>query len=416
MPWRTSSCTIRSAVEDRRLAEAGADDARRALQEAVGALFADLDGGRRLQQAHLLDDVQEQVGHLVDAVAAVGLQAAGVDLGEIGVGAALGGRDAHLGRGRLVVEFAPEALQELFGLLPRERAFRQPALVEGGQVLVQPARIEGVPGVQLDRHAQVDEPVVLQRLPEVARRLGWDVGTDRGDALQLHPALRIDLGRRQLARPLRVALAVADERLGTDAHGPQLLLLGPRLRIALVVEARQPLVDRGAEIVHAAGIDLVVENGMPRRALLHELGKDAGLVGGVPRGCHLAQDEVAHRAALPKGDDLVLIDRPRRGADGKGDLFPGIKDVQVSRRVAAELGVGRRRLGGRPLFSHDELALLDADSLVLQQVLEEEGPAYRGRHGAQVLLVEGRHQPGALGGKGGAGGEALLAQAGDAGG
>ena len=59
-------------VEDRGLAEAGADDLAGALDEAVGVLLADLDRGAGLQQAHLLDHVQQQVGDLVDAVRAVG--------------------------------------------------------------------------------------------------------------------------------------------------------------------------------------------------------------------------------------------------------------------------------------------------------------------------------------------------------
>ena len=59
-----------------------------------------------------------------------GVDAADVDLGEIGVGAALGGGHAHLGRGGLVVELDPEALQQLFGLFAGQRAVGQPLLVE----------------------------------------------------------------------------------------------------------------------------------------------------------------------------------------------------------------------------------------------------------------------------------------------
>jgi hypothetical protein len=91
-----------------------------------GTLLADLERGAGLQQAHLLDHVEDQVGELVDAVGAVGLEAAQVDLGEVGVGAALGGGDAHLGRGGLVVELDPQALQQLFRLLAGERALLQP--------------------------------------------------------------------------------------------------------------------------------------------------------------------------------------------------------------------------------------------------------------------------------------------------
>ena len=104
---------------------------RGALDEAVRVLLADLDGGAGLQQAHLLDHVQQQVGDLVDPVRAIRAEAAQVDLGEIGVGAALGGGHAHLGRGGLVVELDPEALQQLLGALAGQRAVGQVLPVEG---------------------------------------------------------------------------------------------------------------------------------------------------------------------------------------------------------------------------------------------------------------------------------------------
>ena len=105
----------RVGVEDRGLAEAGLDDLAGPGAGRRRALLADLDHGARLEQAHLLDDVEEEEGQRVDAVRAVGLQAADVDQGEIGVRAALLGRHADLGRGGLVVELDPEALEELAG-------------------------------------------------------------------------------------------------------------------------------------------------------------------------------------------------------------------------------------------------------------------------------------------------------------
>ena len=112
-------------VEDGGLAEAGADDLGRALDEAIRVLLAQLHRRTGLEQPHLLDDVEQQIGDVVDRVGAVGLDAAGVDLGEIGVGAALGRGDADLGRGRLVVELDPEAVQQFLGLLTGQRAVSQ---------------------------------------------------------------------------------------------------------------------------------------------------------------------------------------------------------------------------------------------------------------------------------------------------
>ena len=157
-------------VEDGRLAEPGADDLSHALDEAVGVLAAHLDRAAGLKQPHLLDHVQHQVGDVVDAVRAIGHDAARVDLREVGVGAALGRGDAHLRRRGLVVELDPEALEQFLGRVVRQRAVGQPAAVERVQVPVEVAGAERVPGVQLGGHAQVDEPVRLQRLPEVTRQ------------------------------------------------------------------------------------------------------------------------------------------------------------------------------------------------------------------------------------------------------
>ena len=59
------------------------------------------------------------------------------------------------------------------------------------------------------------------------------------------------------------------------------------------------------EVEHALAVDLVVQHGVAGRALLHELGEDARLVGRLPLGGHLREDQLAHRPALPEGDDLL---------------------------------------------------------------------------------------------------------------
>ena len=213
-------------VEDGRLAEPGADDLAGALDEAVGVLAADLDGAAGLEQPHLLDHVQHQVGDVAHAVGAVGHDAARVDLREVGVGAALGRGDAHLRRRGLVVELDPEALEQFLGRVAGQAAVGQPAAVERLQMPVEVAGAERVPGVELGGHAQVDEPVRLQRLPEVARRVRGDARADLGDPLKLGFARRIGLDRGQLAGLLRVPLGEADHRVQRDAHGLELLALG----------------------------------------------------------------------------------------------------------------------------------------------------------------------------------------------
>ena len=100
-------------------------------------------------------------------------------------------RHAHLGRRGVVVELDEETLKELARRLRGERAVGQPLSVERQQVLVEVTGVEGVPPVELGDHAEVAEPVVLQRLVEVARRVGRHVAADGGDAFQFGPADRI---------------------------------------------------------------------------------------------------------------------------------------------------------------------------------------------------------------------------------
>ena len=100
-------------------------DPQRLLQAGVGRLARELHVAAGLQEVHLVDDLQQQVRQLVGAVRAVGQQPAEIDVGKIGVGAALLGRHADLGRRRMVVELDEESLQQLAGRLARERALGQ---------------------------------------------------------------------------------------------------------------------------------------------------------------------------------------------------------------------------------------------------------------------------------------------------
>ena len=128
------------------------------------------------------------------------------------------------------------------------------------------------------------------------RRVRGDARTYFGHALKLGFASQIGLDRRQLARPLRVPFREADHRIQRDAHGFELLAFGVGVAIGRVVELRQAGVDVGLEISQPAAVNLVVQHGVARRALLHELGEDAGLVRGQPLVGHLGKEPLAHRA------------------------------------------------------------------------------------------------------------------------
>lgn len=120
----------------------------------------------------------------------------------------------------MVVEFDPEALQQLARLFASESADLEIALVERIDVLVQMAGIEGVPGVQLGNDGQVGEPIGLQRFVEIARRVCRHVTAGIGDGYQFGFAPDVGLGCSQFLRLLCVALGKTDHGVGGDGHGP----------------------------------------------------------------------------------------------------------------------------------------------------------------------------------------------------
>ncbi len=279
-------------------------------------------------------------------------------------------------------------------------------------MLIQVTRAEGVPGVQFCGHAEVDEPVILQRLPEIPRGVRRDVRTDLGDAFQFLLPLRVRLLLRQLLGFFRVAFCKADQSVGADVHCLELFLLIIGFWIVQVIQVFQALLDVSLEIEESFAVDFVIQDGVTRRPLLHELGKDAGLIRGLPLLRHFLKDEFAHGLPPPEGDDGFLVDLPGLGADGKGYLFPGIEDVQIFQGMAAQFRVGRRGFGGRAFFTDDQFAFVDADGLVFHQILKGQGAAHRRGQRSHVLFVEFGHQFCSLGRDGGHGVQALLPQPG----
>jgi len=244
--------------------------------------------------------------------------------------------------------------------------------------------------------------------------MGGDALADRGDALQLLPAARIGRSCGQLAGALGVPPGEADQRLRGDAHRLELLLPGVGLRVVQVVQGGQARVDPGDEVHHAFVIDLAVQDGVAGGALLHELGEDARLVGRDPFRRHLLQDPLAHGLAPPEGDDRLRVDLRSLRADGERDLLPRVEDVQIGQGVAAQLRVGGRGFGGRPLLPDDQLVVLDANGLVLQQPGEGPRPLHRDGARLRLLLVKAGHEQGALRGERGPRFQAALAEPGDA--
>ena len=207
-------------------------------------------------------------------------------------------------------------------------------------MLIQLTGIERIPRVQFDGHAQVNEPVVLQRLPEVTGRVRRDVGADIGDVFKFALAGRVGFLRCEFASSLRVALGEADDGVRRNHHRLKLLPFCLRLRVAVDIERVEAGLDIGLEVEHPLAIDFVVQHGVARRALLHKLGKNPRVIGVQPFRRHLLEDALAHGEdaahprdafahpfTLPEGDDGVRVALPRFGADGEGDFLPRVQDV-----------------------------------------------------------------------------------------
>ena len=270
------------------------------------------------------------------------------------------------------------------------------------------AGAEGVPGVLLRDDAQVDEPVGLQRLLEVARRVCRNVPADIRDLLQFRPAFRIAFRGGHLFRQFRMAFGEADDGIGRHIHSLEFLLLVPGQRIVEEIEAVEAFGDFALEVEQALVVDDVAQHGVARRALLHELGEDAGLVGVLPGGLHFREDAVAHAVALPVGNDLLLLDAARLVVHAVGDLLAGVQDFEVGQRVAADFGVGGGALRPRSTLPDDELFRPDIDGPMLQHVGQRTG-AQHGRRERPGVAVEFRDQGGAFQGEPRLGSQAGLA-------
>ncbi len=181
--------------------------------------------------------------------------------------------------------------------LASQRAVGQATLVEGPQVLVQVPGTECIPAVQFRDDCQVAEPVVLQCFVKVAWGVGRYVPTDIGDLQQL--ILRrcsSPVSAASCSRSSGMPRGEQDQSIAGHMHGPQLLTPRVGVRVAGQIQLVDRLGNLALEVHQSPAVDLVVQHGMARRSLFHELRKQPGLVGAGPGRCHGRQDLVAHAA------------------------------------------------------------------------------------------------------------------------
>ena len=270
----------------------------------------------------------------------------------------------------MVVEFDPECLKQFCGPFPGEKARFQVPFEKGEQVLVQAARIEGIPGIELGDHPQVNEPVVLKRLMHGIRRTGRDLPADGCHLAQLCLPVRIRLLPGHAVENLRMPFCVSDQGLCRDLHGPELLPFVIGLGITHEIQPLDGIPDLPDKVQHTRPVNLIPQNSVPGGPLLLKLGKDPGLIGILPLPVQVVEDPFPVGPSPPVGNDHLLECLPRFCIHLKRYLGASVQDVQVLQRVQVDLRIGGRRLGcGAPL-THDQLAGIDADHLVLQQIPE----------------------------------------------
>ena len=273
-------------VVEGRLAPALAGYLAGALEELAGGLAAYLHVAGGLEQLHFVHAVQYHVADLVYAVLAVLGYAAGVDVGEVRIGAALLEGDADLWGSGLVVKLDPQALQKLQRTVPVNAAVLHVVDIEGIKVLIQTSRRVSVPGIELAGNAYMHEPVLLYCLPEGPGLMGGYPAAVFRYLKELCFALLVGLLRGHLLCQIGVAVGKDYDSVAVYGHCVELAAL---FVCFLVVEEIQPgygVLDVLFVIEEALFEYLAGAYGMTGAALLHEFGEYAGLIGQLPFGSH----------------------------------------------------------------------------------------------------------------------------------
>ena len=372
-----------------------ADHLAGGVQKLVRRLGADMHRGPRLQQMNIFHQLQHDVGDLAHAVGTVALQPSDIDVGEIVVGAALLGGDAHLRWCRMVVHLDPQAGEDLLGPVTREGAGSHFRLVEGRQMLIEMPRIHRIPAIQLRNGAQMAEPVHLHRLMKGAGGVGGHAATDRRDLAQISRLGGVALCGGLALQHIGMAFSKHNGRIARDSHRLEFLGLVVGLHVQLVVQTLQMRIDLALVIHHPLAVELPVEHGVSRRALLHELGETASLVGRAPFRGHVREDTLALGPSLPVGDHLACIGVDVCLTDVVGLLLPAVEHLEILHAVTGQLGKGWHGLGHRTPFAHNQLIGIEIEALLLAVIQKGHRPHHRHRIFSLVELVELRlmHRP-----------------------
>jgi len=264
------------------------------------------------------------------------------------------------------------------------------------QMLIEMPRVERVPTVQFGDHGEVAEPVVLERLLEIARRVRRDVRRNVGDPEQLRLALRIAFLCGQFACQRRVALRKQDHRVAGNVERLQRLAFVERVRVIEEIELCHRVGNVAFEVQHSLPVNLVIEDGVAGGALLHELGENPGGVRVLPLLRQLGEQLVAHRTPAPVGNDPLAVSPDALVVHAIPGLGTRIQNLQILDAVAGQFRKRRHELRRRPALAHDEFAVADVNRLVLAEMKERLRAHHR--HGIKpgAGLVKFRDEKGAF--------------------
>ena len=150
-----------------------------------------MDRASRLQQVQFFEDFEHDIRYFARSVATIGLHATYINIGKVVVRTAFLCRNTHFRRCRMVVYLNKEARHQFLCLLAGQSPVFQSLFIERSQMLVEVSRIHGIPSIQFRDCPKVNEPIHLDSLPEVARRMSRHPATNFSNALQFRLANRV---------------------------------------------------------------------------------------------------------------------------------------------------------------------------------------------------------------------------------
>ena len=372
------------------------------FQELIRIFFAYLDHRTRLENPHFLHHIQDKIGEFIHGVRSIRLDSSGVDQGKIRIRTALLSRHSHFRRGRLIVKFHPEGLEEFSGFFFRQ-SFIFPFFLEKRiQMLVQPSGIKGIPCVEFDDHTEMNKPIILEGFPKIARSIGRHSQTHLRNHFQLLFPFGIFFLFGQLFRFFCMAAGIMDKSIGTDIHGNQFFPFFISFRIIQEIQLGQTLLDVFFKIYKSFPVNFVIQNRMPGGPLLHKFCEDSSLIGIDPLLGHLAKDSIPYGLSPPERYDFIFVQFFGLLIHSKRCLFPRVQYPQILQTVGRHFGISRCRLGAWSPLPNDEFSFVYAYGLIFEDMFKSQRSLHRGRNPlCHIAFIKFRDKPSSLRGNGG---------------